>query len=137
MVLNLFNPRIRVVLGQRSIHLGDDLKAEWQFDGRSERVRRLTFTLQGEERATYRRGTDTRTDTHVFVRLIVLETEDASAISAGSVHVQIPKATMHSFRASNNEVSWKLKVQGEIPRFPDIAEEFQLDILPQRLPSAL
>ena len=37
---------------------------------------------------------------------------------------------MHTFAAPHNKVVWCLKVRGEIPRWPDVDEEFPLEVLP-------
>ena len=37
---------------------------------------------------------------------------------------------MHTFVAPHNKVLWTLAVAGEIARWPDVAEEFELLVLP-------
>jgi hypothetical protein len=43
---------------------------------------------------------------------------------------------MHSFKSANNKIVWTLQLSGEIPRWPDVSEEFEIDVLPQGGPPA-
>jgi hypothetical protein len=51
------------------VRLGQGLSVEWAVAGRAERIARLLITLEGRERATFSRGTDTITEHQVFARL--------------------------------------------------------------------
>ncbi len=128
--LNLFNPRIRLVVSSAAVPLGGKVEVQWSFHGNTRRIQDLKISLVGVERATYRRGTDTSTDEHVFAEVPLVETTDPEVISAGSEQVTIPSHLMHTFKAPNNEISWKFKVHGNIPRFPDVKEEFPLTVTP-------
>jgi hypothetical protein len=130
--LGLFTPRTKLTLGRRSVELGEEMDLSWAFVGRSERVRRLVITIEGMERATYRRGTDSSTDVNVFCKLPVFESQDAGEIRSGTARVRIPAGLMHSFKSNNNEIRWEVKVRGEIPRFPDVSDDFEITILPIR-----
>jgi hypothetical protein len=37
---------------------------------------------------------------------------------------------MHSLQLSHNKIQWKLKLRGHIARWPDVAEEYDIVILP-------
>ena len=41
-----------------------------------------------------------------------------------------PADTMHSFAGENNKIVWSIKVEGEIPIWPDVNEEFEIKVLP-------
>jgi len=49
---------------------------------------------------------------------------------AGHRQIQIPADFMHSFDAPHNKILWSLHLKGEIPRWPDLDEEYPLEILP-------
>lgn len=132
--LDLFNPRITLLVSSATVPLGGSVGVQWSFRGNVRRIRSLSITLEGVERATYRRGTDTTTDRHVFTKIPVVETADPAVISAGSGQIAVPGHLMHSFKAPNNEIAWSFKVKGSIPRFPDIGEEFPLTVLPHAQP---
>ncbi len=51
----------------------------------------------------------------------------------GKAKLSIPAGTMHSFQSRNNKIVWTLQVKGDIPMWPDIGDEYALEILPQRI----
>lgn len=129
--LALFNPRIRLTAASDAVPLGGKLDLRWRFDGSVGRIRRLWIELEGREEARYRRGTTTSTDKHVFARIPVMDTEDVHMIHEGHATPQIPATLMHTFTADNNKIIWTLKLKGEIPKYPDVDEEFAITILPR------
>ena len=65
-----------------------------------------------------------------FEKLVIVEVEDAASIRAGLVQFAIPEFTMHSFEATNNKIEWFLKVHGNIKKWPDVSDEFSIQVLP-------
>jgi hypothetical protein len=39
---------------------------------------------------------------------------------------------MHSFAADSNKIIWEIKVEGEIANWPDIRQNFPIEIRPMR-----
>lgn len=130
LALAAFNPRPQLTVSSQSPRLGQSLQVQWRFDGSVRRLERLRIVLEGREEATYRRGTDTRTDTEVFATITVLDTRDQMQMRRGSTMVDIPDDTMHSFDADNNVVAWAFEVDGEIARWPDVDERFAIAVRP-------
>jgi hypothetical protein len=132
--LALWNPRPHLTLSRGLLHLGDTVVLEWRFTGRPGRMERLRITLEGREEATYTtrrsRSSSTSTAREVFHTVEILDTTDPIAIPAGSVRLAIPADTMHSFAATHNRVVWTLEVKGEIRRWPDVDEPFEVAVLP-------
>jgi hypothetical protein len=128
--LAAFNPRPRVVISPAAPQLGTRLRLDWSFSGKTGRIDNLKIVLEGHERATYRRGTDTYTDREVFAALELVETSLEWEIPNGSTDVEIPEDTMHSFSSSNNGVVWSIHLHGDIARWPDVDETFELEIRP-------
>jgi len=131
-LLALTNPRLQLTVNRQGLRPGDWLELEWECAGNPSRVTTLTLALEGRESATYSRGTDTVTDTHVFARMTLATLDDAGAIFSGKTRVQIPLDAMPSFSASHNKIEWRLTVRGVIPRWPDISDEYNFTILPYR-----
>jgi len=129
--LNLFNPRVRMTVSNTSLTLGGTLNLQWQFTGAVGRLQNLKITLEGREEARYRRGTDNVVDKHVFIRIPVFETIDSRMIAQGSAQFTVPENLMHTWDGGNNKIIWELKLHGEIPRFPDVSEEYPMTILPK------
>ncbi len=129
--LALLNPRIVLTASRREVPLGGELQFSWVVTGRVHMLRRMIVTFEGQEEATYRRGTDTVTDQKVFLQIPVFETSDQEYLQQGNSRVVVPENLMHTFEASNNKVLWRLKVKGEIPRWPDVEDEYLITVLPK------
>ena len=89
------------------------------------------MTLEGREEARYRRGTDTHTDTHVFHRATLREVGESMSVARGTTSLRIPDDTMHTFTADNNKIVWTIKMHGDIKRWPDIDESFDITVTPR------
>jgi hypothetical protein len=96
----------------------------------------LAVRLVCEEAATYRQGTDTRTETKCVFRQELLTADDVPVgpdqpyEAAGEL--EVPAEVMHSFRAAHNEVRWKVVVNGKVPGVPAFERDFPLVVLPPR-----
>lgn len=131
--LALANPRPRVTLLGGEPCLGDELRVEWMFTGRSSRLTHLRIFLEGREEATYRRGTDTVTEREVFATITLTETANDWEIPRGTAAASIPDDTMHTLTGSSNKIIWEIKVAGEIRRWPDVDQNFPITLHPLRL----
>jgi hypothetical protein len=128
--LAAFNPRPLITISPGRPRLGSRLRVDWRFSGRAGRIRHLTVALEGHEKASYRRGTDTHTDRSVFASFELVDTSSDWEIPRGSAEVAIPEDTMHSFSAASNAVVWAIYVHGEITRWPDVEESFEIELRP-------
>lgn len=130
--LAMFNPRPQLHLSAAQVALGDRLTVDWQVSGRVERLVRLTLTLTGKESAQYRRGTRTCTAQHVFHQTELVALSDPLSMQRGSTTLTIPAHTMHSFHGNSNHIIWSLTLHGDIPRWPDMKETFEILVTPMR-----
>ncbi|MEM6855105.1 MAG: DUF3592 domain-containing protein [Planctomycetota bacterium] len=136
-VLALSNPIVRMRFDPRVMPWGAPLRVDWIIDGRAERIQRLIVTVEGLERASYTRGTDTITDEHVFFEHTLYDAEamdrrDPMARD-GEAELQLPSDAMHSLDATHNKIVWRIKVKGEIPKWPDIKDEYEFAVVPEAL----
>jgi hypothetical protein len=129
-LLALANPRPTLTLSRGTLPLGGAVTFEWQLVGAASRISHLTITLLAREEARYRRGTDTYTDKHEFHREILADASDSIGIEHGSGTIRIPAATMHSFQSPNNKIVWTIEVKGEIRRWPDVSDSFDITVGP-------
>ncbi len=127
--LAMFNPRPVLTLGTAAPRLGETTSLAWRFAGSAGRLRHLKIALEGQEEATYTRGTTTSTDKLVFATLDLVDVEPP-AVASGSIAITVPGDTMHSFSADHNKIVWTLKVAGEIRGWPDVAQHFPLVVRP-------
>jgi len=129
-LLAMFNPTAKIELDSDVIVLGGTLHVAWSMAGNARRLKHLRIYLQGEEESTYRRGTRTYTDRQTFAELDILDTADYRQMETGSTAVRVPVDMMHSFAATNNRIVWKLCVRGDIPRWPDVSDEYSIVLAP-------
>jgi hypothetical protein len=126
----LFNPHPRLTMSRGVLSPGDSVDVSWELEGRANVLQRLQISLEGREEATYCRGTDTRTDKEVFAVIQIADTTDPFAMHSGSARLHVPSGAMHSFKSANNKIAWALTVHGEIPRWPDVKDEYPVEVIP-------
>ncbi len=124
------NPRPRLTLSRAGVPLGGSAQLDWRFRGSTRRLRELRIRIVGSEKASYRRGTTTHTDTSVFAELDLVEIGGGMPLASGSVTFEIPADTMHSFEAPHNKIVWTIQLSGSIARWPDVRAEFPLVVEP-------
>jgi hypothetical protein len=94
----------------------------------------LEVWLVCEEAATYRQGTDTRTERRAVFeeplarheRVLIAPPE----LFQETLRLHIPREAMHSFCSDHNEVAWKLVVRGEVAGWPPLERAFPLVVYP-------
>lgn len=128
--LALFNPLARLRLSAAQVSLGDRLTVDWEISGHVKRLDRLTLTLTGKETAKYRKGTRTYTDHRNFYKKELVGVTDPLAMQKGRTELIVPNNSMHSFHGDNNHVVWSLTLHGDIPRWPDVKETFEITVTP-------
>lgn len=131
--LVLFNPRLQLTLNPGVVAPGEAATLQWTITGKAERVQKLKIVLEGREEATYRQGTDTKTDREVFATLPITETDHQMLIANGTARVEIPEDAMPSFSASRNKVVWTLKAVCEIAGWPDSDDDYEIVVAPAAL----
>jgi len=133
LLLALANPRPRLTLTPGSPRLGSELRLEWSFTGRAGRLGHLRIFLEGREEATYQRGTDTVTEREIFATHDLIDTGNDWEIPKGVAEIVIPSDTMHSFAADSNKIIWEIKLEGEILHWPDVGQNFPIEIRAMRI----
>lgn len=94
----------------------------------------LRVSLVCEELATYRQGTNTRTETREVYRHQLFYSEGFQ-IESGlpfeqDIDLEVPGRAMHSFKADHNEINWTLAVEGDVARWPDFKRRFSIVVRP-------
>jgi len=131
--LVLFNPRLELTLSRGALVPGEPALLQWKIEGKAERVKRLKIVLEGQEEATYRQGTDTKTDREVFATIQIVDTDPSMQMAQGSARVAVPEDAMPSFKADRNKIVWTLKAACEIPGWPDSDDEYEIVVAPAAL----
>jgi hypothetical protein len=130
--LALFNPRVMLNARTNAVPLGGDFQFEWSVRGHTEKLRTLRIVLEAREEAVYRSGKNVQTATHVFAEIPVMESSEREIVNQGYARVTIPPGLMHTFNGHNNRIVWRLRVRGEIPKWPDLEQEHLINVLPHR-----
>ncbi len=91
------------------------------------KVNRLRVLLVCEEIA---KGTTRRVVEEEVVAKEGFEVQPGCPVEV-SGELRVPAGAMHSFEAMNNQVRWKLLVQGDIAGWPDFYREFPIVVRPQ------
>ena len=112
--------------------LGETIEIEWEVRGNCDRMTRFAILLEGREEATYRRGTRTTTEKSIFESIELVAMTRGKDMRRGRVKASIPAGSMHTFKSNSNKFIWQLHVQGEIPRWPDVNEEYEIEVKPRR-----
>ncbi|TVR53341.1 MAG: DUF3592 domain-containing protein [Puniceicoccaceae bacterium] len=126
-----FNPRARLWIRPGRARPGKRFTLGWEFSGPAGRLEAFTLYLEGVEKATYRQGTNTYTDEHVFHRQALARIEDKLSIASGKTEVMLPIEAIHSLDAPNNKIVWRFRIHGAIRRWPDIRMNYPFVLLPQ------
>jgi hypothetical protein len=98
------------------------------------RVKRIMATLKGEERVVSGSGGLKNTHTHTIYETI-FEHSDQNAIAVADkmqivLPVQIPPNAPSTFHAPDNALNWSIRVQIDIPGWPDWVQAFPLTVTP-------
>jgi hypothetical protein len=122
-----------VEISDHPLHPGRTFRAFVSQAGRLS-MRAFEVQLVCEERATYRQGTNTRSDTQrVYQRQVLRrETFDIQPDEPLEVEAElrVPAEAMHSLVTKHNEVAWKLVVRGAVEGWADYRREFPLAVYP-------
>ena len=103
-------------------------------------LRGLDVSLEMEEEAGFRQGTDTRTDRLVVIRRPVESwcqvTLAPGTRFEGRATITIPPDAMHSFVSEHNAIRWRIAVRGRPDRRPAFTRLFPVVVFPGDAPSA-
>jgi hypothetical protein len=102
--------------------------------GGSGRIRTLNLALELVEQATFRQGTDARTENLVVWRRQFDAWSDVALLPGARFEVRssitIPADAMHSFTSEHNAVRWRLVVQGVPARWSAFLRVFPVAVYP-------
>jgi hypothetical protein len=98
-------------------------------------INSLALSLVCDEVATYRQGTDTRTEQSRVFAQNLLERQQVELLPQQAfeeqLEVEIPGECMHSFKADHNEVRWRLLFRGDIAGWPPFERNFPVVVVPR------
>jgi hypothetical protein len=99
-------------------------------------IEKIEVTLTCWEEATFRQGTNTRTESRAVLRLPLLVREHFEVQHGvpfeALCEFTVPPGAMHSFRADHNAITWKVEVAGCVAGWPDYKRSFHVVVCPGR-----
>ena len=98
------------------------------------RLKLLDVSLVCVEEATFRQGTDVRTESRIvydnrLFRQRGVETSTGTPFNTG-FELALPERAMHSFKSSNNRVQWKIVVTAQAKSWPRLKRNFAVTVHP-------
>jgi hypothetical protein len=97
-------------------------------------INSLELSLVCDEVATYRQGTDTRTEQARVYSERLLHRQQVELLPQAAFEEQldiaIPSECMHSFKGGYNEIRWRLLVRGDIAGWPPFERSFPVVVVP-------
>lgn len=130
-LLGLINPKIKVFVNSSSVRLGETLDISWEAPYKIDRVKKLTLSLFLTESQSHGSGKNRRTKTKKLHDEVILETKGFNEMRSGSKSITIPEVFKASYSSDDYSLTWCLKINGEIPLFPDIDEDYKITVLPE------
>jgi len=104
-------------------------------------IESLSIELLCEEQATYRQGTDTRSERRCVYRQEVYRRGQVEIAPGDAFEdtcsFDVPESAMHSFHGTHNEIKWRLVVAGRLRHTPDYERAFPIVVYPPQLRSPL
>ena len=132
----VFSPAPTIKLKPASISMDGTAKVTWKVSGGIGSIRHFSIYLIGEEEATYRQGTDTKTATEIFYEQELTDTSDSRNITRGSASIdfsQLSTPIMPSWKGTHNRIKWSLLIIGKVKFWPDIRDDYEVEVQPTSL----
>ncbi|MBK1828600.1 DUF3592 domain-containing protein [Haloferula rosea] len=130
-IVAVFSPIYVVEIGDDTMSPGSRTSVSWRRRGGYGSPRRLSVWLIGREEATYRRGTDTTTSTELFYEESLFETEVSQMMPAGRCRLDLPEDAVPTFAGKHNKLQWFVVLVADVPRRPDVRDEYEIVVTPQ------
>ena len=132
-LLALVNPRPRLRLSPGIVRAGQPFEIDWSFRGAASRITGLKLWLESSKTTTeteiHDSGGSIRTNTDVMDTIEILEHGPEASLEFGSVSFTIPEDALPTSEG-DEAISWKVKLQGVINYWPDVNEEYEIQVLP-------
>ncbi|MDZ7292827.1 MAG: hypothetical protein ONB44_22905 [candidate division KSB1 bacterium] len=128
--------KVEVEIEPKRVHAGKQVECKFLFRSQDlQRLNKITATLKGVERVASGSGDLKRTYTHTVYEATIEQT-NASAVAAGNnkmlinLPLQIPSTAPTTFYAPDNALVWSIRVQIDVPDWPDWVQEFPITVIP-------
>ena len=128
-LLALKGTKIELFVNSKTLRIGETLDMSWESSLKADRIKKLTLSLFLMETHTRGQGEDKSSTNKKLHDEILFETQDLNEILSGSKSIIVSKIFKPSYSNDNYSLGWFLKVNGDIPGFPDIDEDYKITFL--------
>jgi hypothetical protein len=130
-ILALLNPRPRVHLDPAELRAGETAQLEWAFRGLAGRIRRLRIRLEAAETGVLRSDSGLESENRPLdaPAIELVDRGRELPLDYGAVSFTVPADTQPS-SAGDGAIRWTLRLHGEIGYWPDVAESYEVRVLP-------
>ena len=98
------------------------------------RIRLLDLVLECEEQATFRQGTDVRTETRVVYQQRLFRKRGLDVRRAHpyqtTFRFELPAELMHSFLSANNRIAWRIRFTCDVKGWSAVERTFPVTVFP-------
>jgi len=129
-LLALANPRPHLTLEPGAVPAGGSAGLSWRFTRAAGRLRALKIEIEQSETRIVQSSNEIRSETKAAYTATVFETEDRREARSGTTRLTIPPGVDPTSDEGDRRIAWKLKVAGSIRFWPDVAQDFEIEVLP-------
>ena len=129
-LLAMANPRPHLTLEPGAVPPGGSARLSWRFTRAAGRLRGLKITLERTETTTVQTAKGFRSEAKPVYTGTVFETDRRSEARAGSATLTVPAGAEPTRTEGDRRITWKIKVAGAIRFWPDVAQDFELEVPP-------
>ena len=134
-LLGCFNPRPIIEITPGNLHPGTKAALRWRLSGSIDRIQTLNITLNCSHVVTEKRSSGGKTEYRVVHNPLYISelysSDDHREFAHHALEFEIPSDKPASRTGSVDGIEWMLKFDGDIPKWPDIKEEFKFLVYPQ------
>jgi len=135
-ILAIFNPRPTVEISPGAIRPGTSVALRWRINGRTDRIGKLTLSLQCLRITTETSGSGKNRSTRIVKTPLfedeLLSTDKQNEIVQGTLKFRIPEEKPFSLPGNDSGIQWQLLFHGDIPRWPDLKQELPFIVYPKK-----
>jgi len=135
-ILAIFNPRPTVEITPGAIRPGTSVALRWRINGRTDRIGKLTLSLQCLRITTETSGSGKNRSTRIVKTPLfedeLLSTDKQNEIVQGTLKFRIPEEKPFSLPGNDSGIQWQLLFHGDIPRWPDLKQELPFIVYPKK-----
>jgi hypothetical protein len=86
--------------------------------------------MEGQESVKYGTQKNRRFETDVFCTIPLVDAFKPDQVARGRGLLTVPEDAMHTLHEGDYDITWRIVVQTEVPKWPDIKEQYEIRVKP-------